>query len=527
VNPDWDLPYPSQRSPVFARNVVATSQPLAAQAGLRMLLRGGNAVDAAVAAAIALTVVEPNNNGIGSDAFALVWDGSALHGLNASGRAPAGLDPGRFEGLSAVPAFGWDAVTVPGAVSAWVALSQRFGALPFADLFGPAIHYAREGFPVGPHSAVYWRLVESWYRPFPDFAAHFLPGGRAPRAGEIFRCPDTAATLESIAASTGESFYRGELAAKIAACAAAAGAAFSADDLASHCAEWVKPISQAYRGVRLHELPPNGQGLTALIALGILEHHDVSVLPVDSADSIHVQAEAVKLAWAEAERHIADPEAMRQTPEVFLDPEFLAERAGTIDMRRAQAPHSAVPASADTVYLTAADAGGRMVSFIQSNYLAFGSGIVVPGTGIHLQNRGLGFSLEPGHPNRVGPGKRPFHTIIPGFVTRDGRAEASFGVMGGHMQAQGHVQLLVRMQDYGQNAQTACDAPRWHVREDGALLLEPGIAADAVESLRERGHAVVTDAMPHLFGGAQLITVLDDGYCGASDKRKEGQAVGF
>jgi len=527
VTPNWDLPYPSQRSPVLARNVVATSQPLAAQAGLRMLLRGGNAVDAAVAAAIALAVVEPNNNGIGSDAFALVWDGVELYGLNGSGRSPAGLDPDRFAGLPAIPAFGWDAVTVPGAVSAWAALSQRFGALPFADLFEPAIQYARDGFPVGPHSAFYWRLVESWYRPFPDFAAHFLPGGRAPRVGEIFRCPDTAATLEAIAASSGESFYRGELAAKIAACAAAAGAVFSAEDLARHRPEWVVPLSQPYRGVRLHEIPPNGQGLTALIALGILQHHDVSSLPVDSADSIHLQAEAMKLAWAEAVRHIADPEAMRHAPDVFLDAGFLAQRARAIDLRRARRPQSAVPASPDTVYLAAADASGRMVSFIQSNYLAFGSGIVVPGTGIHLQNRGLGFSLEPGHPNRVGPGKRPFHTIIPGFVTRDGQAEASFGVMGGHMQAQGHVQMLVRMQDYGQNPQAACDAPRWHVREDGALLLEPGFAPEAVGSLRERGHEVVTDAMAHLFGGAQLITVLEDGYCGASDKRKEGQAVGF
>jgi gamma-glutamyltranspeptidase/glutathione hydrolase len=492
-----------------------------------MLLRGGNAVDAAVAAAIALTVVEPNNNGIGSDAFALVWDGEALHGLNASGRAPAGLVPERFAGMSGVPPFGWDAVTVPGAVSAWVALSERFGALPFADLFEPAIHYAREGFPVGPQSAYYWQLVEPWYRPFPDFTAHFLPAGRAPRAGEVFRCPDTANSLEAIAASAGESFYRGALAAKIAACAEAAGAAFAADDLANHRAEWVTPLSQAYRGVRLHEIPPNGQGLTALIALGILGQHDVGGYPVDSADSIHLQAEAMKLAWAEAVRHIADPDAMRHAPEVFLDAGFLAERAQRIDMRRAQAPESAVPASADTVYLTAADAGGWMVSFIQSNYLAFGSGIVVPGTGIHLQNRGLGFSLEPGHPNRVGPGKRPFHTIIPGFVSRDGRAETSFGVMGGHMQAQGHVQMLVRMHDYGQNAQAACDAPRWHVREDGALLLEPGIADSQLESLRARGHTVVTDAMAHSFGGAQLITTLPDGYCAASDKRKEGQAVGF
>lgn len=524
---DWSLPYPSRRSPVFAQNVVATSQPLAAQAGLRMLLAGGNAVDAALATAIALAVVEPNNNGIGSDAFALVWDGKRLHGLNASGRSPAGWTPERFAGRDRMPPFGWDSVTVPGAVSAWAALSGRFGALPFARLFEPAIHYAREGFPVGPISAFYWKFGEGAYGDYPDFAAHFLEHGRAPRPGERFVCRDTATTLESIADSGGEAFYRGELAERIVACSEAAGGAMTAADLAGHRAQWVAPISQPYRTVELHEIPPNGQGLTALIALGILRHHDMSNHDVDSADSIHLQVEAIKLAWAETERHVADPAAMQHPTAAFLEPELLAERARSIDVNESHSPRSAIPAAPDTVTLCSADASGMMVSYIQSNYLAFGSGIVVPGTGIHLQNRGLGFSLEPGHPNRVGPGKRPFHTIIPGFLTRGGQADMAFGVMGGHMQAQGHVQMTVRREDYAQNPQAACDAPRWHVREDGALLLEPGFDTSVVEELRRRGHRIVQDAPPHVFGGAQLISRLPDGYCGASDHRKEGHAVGF
>ncbi|MBW2281150.1 MAG: gamma-glutamyltransferase family protein [Deltaproteobacteria bacterium] len=528
----WRLPYASRRAPVFARNLVATSQPLAAQAGIRTLLAGGNAVDAALATAITLTIVEPSNNGIGSDAFALIWDGRALHGLNASGRAPAGWTPERFAGRDAMPERGWDAVTVPGAVSAWVAASERFGALPFEDLFAPAIEYARDGFQVGPYTGLAWRLAERSYADFPEFASHFLPGGRSPRPGERFTAPDTAATLEEIAATRGESFYRGALAERIAAASAAAGGAMTADDLAAHRADWVEPVSQRYHDVRLHEIPPNGQGLAALIALGVLEHHDLAALPVDSVDSVHLQVEAMKVGWSEAARHFGDPDSMALSPGDFLEPGFLAARAAAIDPKRAAPLRSHLPTNPDTVYLTAADADGRMVSFIQSNYRGFGSGIVVPGTGIALQNRGSGFTLEPGHPNRVGPRKRPFHTIIPGFVTwsggeRDGEAAMSFGVMGGHMQAQGHVQMVVRVRDYDQNPQAASDAPRWQVREDGALRLEKGFDPDVIEGLRERGHELVLENPPHVFGGAQLITRVADGYCGASDHRTEGLAIGL
>ncbi len=523
---DWKLPYASRRAPVFARNVVATSQPLAAQAGLRMLLAGGNAVDAALATAITLTIVEPCSNGIGSDAFAIVWDGAELHGLNASGRAPAGWTRERFEGRDSMPGRGWDSVTVPGAVSAWAALSERFGALPFDELFGPAIEYARDGFQVGPFTGWAWRFAERGYAEFPDFGQHFLPGGRAPRPGERFTAPDAAATLESIASTRGESFYRGELAKRIAECSAAAGGALDARDLAEHRADWVTPVAQDYRDVRLHEIPPNGQGLAALIALGVLQHHDLASSPIDSVDSVHLQVEAMKIAWSEARRHFGDPDHMALSPEDFLEPGFLAQRAAAIDMKRAAPLRSHLPSSPDTVYLTTADSDGRMVSFIQSNYVGFGSGIVVPGTGIAMQNRGFGFTLERGHPNEVGPRKRPFHTIIPGFLTQGGVPAMSFGVMGGHMQAQGHVQLVVRVRDYGQNPQAACDAPRWQVREDGALRLESGFDRDVIEGLRGRGHELVLDNPPHAFGGAQLITRLADGYCGASDHRKEGLALG-
>ncbi len=524
---DWTFPYPSQRMPVLSENVVATSQPLAAQAGLRMLLKGGNAVDAALATAIALTVVEPTSNGIGSDAFAIVWDGDRLSGLNASGRSPKALSPERFEGLDAMPTLGWDPVTVPGAVSAWVALSRRFGALPFEAIFEPAVHYARQGYLVSPITARAWRTAEKRYRDFPSCGEAFLPNGRAPRPGERFSCPDQAQTLERIAETEGEAFYRGNLAERIAAHAEATGGLMTTEDLAEHEVAWVTPMAQDYRGQALHEIPPNGQGLAALVALGLLQHHDVGSLPVDSADSVHLQVEAMKLAFAEAHRHIADPAWMDVPPEALLEPGFLAERAGTIDMTEAHFPESALPTSPDTVYLTAADASGMMVSFIQSNYLGFGSGIVIPGTGISLQDRGACFRVEEGHPNRVGGGKRPYHTIIPGFVTRGGEPLMSFGVMGGHMQPQGHVQMMVRIYDYGQNPQAASDAPRWFVDENFNLFLEPGFDPAVVTSLRERGHHVTPNAPSGRFGGAQLIARLENGYCAGTDWRKDGQAVGF
>ncbi|MEE9267462.1 MAG: gamma-glutamyltransferase, partial [Gammaproteobacteria bacterium] len=353
---DWSLPYSSQREAVLARNVVATSQPLAAQAGLRMMLDGGNAIDAAVAAAVALTVVEPTSNGIGADAFALVWAGGGLHGLNASGRSPKALKPERFDGLDAMPLLGWDAVTVPGAVSAWIELAQRFGSLPIEKLFEPAITYARDGYLVSRQTAYYWALGHEKYREFGEYQKTFCPNGRAPRAGEQISLPNHARTLQRIAETSAEAFYRGDLAERITEHAAATDGLITRDDLASHRAEWVRPISVDYSGYTLHEIPPNGQGLAALIMLGILGHHGLGDLPVDSADSLHLQIEAMKLAFADAHRYIADPAWMDIDVQHLLDPAYLAERSSLIDPSRALDPGHGRPKPGGTVYLTTADA---------------------------------------------------------------------------------------------------------------------------------------------------------------------------
>ena len=484
--------------------------------------RGGNAVDAALTTAIALTVVEPNNNGVGSDAFAILWDGKQLAGLNASGRSPAGWTPDRFADYEVMPNLGWDAVTVPGAVSAWVALADRYGKLPFADLFEPAIRYAKDGFQVGPKTAFYWQLAETTYADYPDFADHFLP---APAAGQKFYRPDLATTLEAIAASHGSAFYQGELAEKIASSALAAGGALCKTDLEDHRADWVTPTHQDYRHVTLHEIPPNGQGLAAQIALAILAHFDPP--PLDSAEGVHLQIEAMKIAIRAAFEHFADADAMRLSAEELLGTESIARAAASIGKKASTPAPVALPISHDTVYLTAADASGMMVSYIQSNYKGFGSGIVIPDTGITMQNRGCGFDLDPTHPNCVGPGKRPYHTIIPGFVTEGGAPRMSFGVMGGHMQHQGHVQMINRIFDHGQNPQAASDAPRWHVYPDYSVALENGTAGAVASDLAARGHSVRFEPFEGTFGGAQLILRNDDGYIGGSDHRKEGMAAGF
>ena len=525
---DWQFPYPSQRMPVLARNVVATSQPLAAQAGLRMMLKGGNAVDAILASAIALTVMEPTSNGIGSDAFAILWDGSRLHGLNASGRSPAAWNPQRFAGKREMPRRGWDSVTVPGAVSAWRALSEKFGKLGFTDLFEPAIEYARDGFMVSPTIARLWARQINDLQSQPGFAEAFMPRGRAPQPGEQFAFPDQAKTLTLIAETRGDAFYHGELAQKMVAFSKANGGVLSLDDLASHQCDWVEPIDLRYRDYHLHEIGPNGQGIGALMALGMLETLDLAQLPVDSADSLHAQIEATKLAYADIDQYVADPAAMRTKVSELLDRGYLAERAKLIDLQRAQNPGHGSPTRGGTVYLTAADASGMMVSYIQSNYQGFGSGVVVPGTGISLQNRGYGFTLAAGHDNQVGPRKRPFHTIIPGFVSKDGLPVMSFGVMGGTMQAQGHTQVMIRFADYRQNPQAASDAPRWRIDTGLKVNFEPGFKPEVYEELKRRGHDIaMADRMSTEFGRAQLIYRMPDGYLAASERRTDGQAVGF
>ena len=524
---DWSNPYPMSRRPVLARNMVATSQSLAAQAGVRMLLAGGNAVDAALATAITLTIVEPISNGIGSDAFAVIWDGKELHGLNASGRSPAAWTPEYFSG-KAVPMRGWNSVTVPGAVSAWVELSRRFGKLAFERLFEPAIDYAANGYPVSPFVAQSWQNQARELARQPGFAEAFLPDGRAPAMGEIFRLPAAARTLESIAATRGEAFYRGDIAECLASHASASGAAMTQADLAAHELNWCGTISQSYRGLSVHEIPPNGQGIVCLIALGVLSHFDMRSHRADSADSLHLQIEALKLAFADAYRYVADPKAMTLSPAQLLDPAYLASRAKLIDMKRAQDFGHGTPPRGGTVYLAASDSSGMMVSMIQSNFSGFGSGVVVPGTGVSLQNRGSGFVLADGHPNRVAPRKRPYHTIIPGFVMKDGVPLMTLGLMGGSMQPQGHTQLLVRIADYDQNPQAAIDAPRLRVVQGLEVNVEPGFASTVLEDLGRRGHRIAALPSGYMdFGCSQLILRLAEGYIAGCDSRRDSLAVGF
>jgi gamma-glutamyltranspeptidase/glutathione hydrolase len=525
---EWNNPYPTVRKPTLARNVVSTSQPLAAQAGLRMLLKGGNAIDAALAAAITLTVTEPISNGIGSDAFAIIWDGAQMHALNASGRAPAAWKPEFFGTARAMPQRGWNSVTVPGAVSAWVTLSQRFGRLPFEQLFEPAIDYAENGFLVSPFVATRWASQVPELREQPGFAEAFMPGGRAPAIGELFVHRAQAQTLRRIAVSKGEAFYRGELAHAIAAHSRAHGGAMTEADLAAHRPDWVKPISVNYRGCTVHEIPPNTQGIVCLMALGMLEHCDLGRYPVDSADSIHLQIEALKLAFVDAYRYVGDPATMSVTSEQLLAPGYLAQRAKLLDESKAQDFGHGQPASGGTVYLTAADAGGMMVSMIQSNYLGFGSGVVIPGTGISLQNRGSGFNLSTGHANQVGPGKRPFHTIIPAFVSRDGQPVMTLGLMGGTMQAQGHTQLMVRMALHGQGPQAAIDGPRFRIVQGMEVNFEHEFPRATLEALARRGHKVVELPPGYMdFGCSQIVRRLEGGYLAASDPRRDSLAVGY
>jgi gamma-glutamyltranspeptidase/glutathione hydrolase len=536
---DWEPRYATPRRPVFARNVVSTSHPLAVQAGLRMLAAGGNAVDAAIAAAACMTLVEPCSNGLGSDAFCILWDGKQLHGLNASGPAPAAWTPDYFArkyGADAAtpPQRGWDSVSVPGAVAAWVALSGRFGKLPFADLLAPAIDIAERGYIVPVVIAEKWMLAAMVPELVsqPGFAQTFLPHGRAPVVGELFRMPAAARMLRAVAETKGAALYGGEIAEDVARCAREQGGAHTVADFAAYQPEWVTPIGKDYRGHTLHEIPPNGQGIAALMALGMLQHHDIAALPLDGADSMHLQIEAMKLAFADVYRHVSERATMQVSTEQMLDDGYLAGRAKLIDPQRAQDFGPGLQPKGGTIYLTAADESGMMVSFIQSNYMGFGSGVVIPDWGMSLQNRGHGFSLRAGSPNIVAPGKRPFHTIIPAFLTQAGQPVMSFGVMGGDMQPQGHLQMLVRLLDYGQNPQAACDAPRWRFNLQKKLNLESGVPAETVAGLVQRGHVLddIQDSYQD-FGAGQFIWRLGDpaaeGYAAASDHRRDGQAAGF
>jgi gamma-glutamyltranspeptidase/glutathione hydrolase len=540
MNFNYNNPYTSTRLPVFARNVVSTSHPLAAQAGLRMLWQGGNAVDAAIAAAAAITLTEPVSCGLGSDAFCILWDGQALHGLNASGTAPQTWTPAYFkrkygEDAQTPPKRGMDSVTVPGAVASWVALSERFGKLPFEDLLQPAIEIAERGYLLPVVVQQKWAAATPELRNQPGFAQNFLPWGRAPHVGELFQFPAAAKGLRAIAQSKGQAFYGGEIAQAIEQFSAQNGGSITAKDFADYKPEWVTPLAQNYRGYTLHEIPPSGQGIAAQIAMGILENFDMASLALDGVDSQHLQIEAMKLAFADVYRYVAEPSAMAVTPAQMLDPTYLKQRAQLINMKKAQNFGAGNPVKGGTIYLSAADENGMMVSFIQSNYMGFGSGCVEPNFGISLQNRGHGFSvnangLNPA--NLVAPGKRPFHTIIPAFLTKDGQPVMSFGVMGANMQPQGHMQTLVRMIDYGQSPQAACDAPRWRYNEGLEINVEASLDSATAQGLQARGHqvGVINDSYQD-FGAGQFIWRAGDpkveGYIAASDARRDGLAAGF
>jgi gamma-glutamyltranspeptidase/glutathione hydrolase len=517
TNFSHDHPYPSQRSTTYAKDgMVAASQPLASQIGRDMLARGGNAVDAAIAAAAALTVVEPTGCGIGGDAFALVWiadnsqDRGKLYGLNASGHAPSALtlEAMKRAGHESMPMYGWTPVTVPGCPAGWAELSRRFGKLEFATLLEPAIHLARHGFPVSPVISELWQRAESTYREQLKGEAAlvwfetFTPQGRAPKPGEIFRCEALARTLEELARTKCESFYRGELADKIDAFSQRTGGYLRREDLANYQPEWVEPISTNYRGYEVWEIPPNGQGLVALMALRVLEGFDISHR--DDPLTLHRQLEAMKLAYTDGRTHITEPASMTYQVEELLSDDYTSKRRNMIG-ERAIDPAPGKPDAGGTVYLATADTEGNMVSFIQSNYHGFGSGIVIPETGIAMQNRGHNFSLDPHHDNALAPGKKTFHTIIPGFLSKNGVGLGPFGVMGGFMQPQGHVQVVMNMIDFGLTPQAALDAPRWQWVGERRISFEHTFPAHLAREMTARGHEVSLSHDTTSFGRGQII----------------------
>jgi gamma-glutamyltranspeptidase/glutathione hydrolase len=539
-----DFSFASRRSNIVAQNgLVATSQPLAAQAGLDVLKAGGNAVDAAIATVATLCVVEPCSTGIGGDAFALIWMAKErkLYGLNASGPAPQQLtaDFVRNQGHTTFPTQGGLAVTVPGSLRGWQLALERFGTLGLDRLLQQPIAYARDGFPVSQRIARSWQRSTEKLSRLPNSKRVWLPNGRSPRAAERFQNPEFAHTLQTIANNGYDAFYKGDIGRQIVAAVAADGGLLTQDDLASYQAEWVEPISVAYRdGFVFHEIPPNGQGLTALLALNIAKGFDLPALGYGSADYYHALIEAIKLAFADAHAFIADPRQADVPIESLLSNSYTQTRRALIQPNIALQPTPGQPQiHGDTVYLTVADGDGNMVSWIQSLYMGFGSGITAGNTGVQLQNRGANFSLEPGHPNEAAPGKRPFHTIIPGFITKNGQAWSSFGVMGGFMQPQGHLQVGVNMIDFGMDPQTALDAPRFQWMKDKQVALETActeladvaVSDNIRHSLQQRGHQLLPKGSPLHYGGGQVIVRDPESgvFIGGSEPRNDGTAVGW
>lgn len=533
------------RSEAMAPNAMAaTSQPLATQVALDIMQQGGNAIDAAIAANAVLGLVEPTGNGIGGDLFAIVWDAETeqLYGLNASGRSPQSLTLDYFKqrGLDKIPARGVLPLSVPGTVDGWFELHEKFGALPMAQVLAPAIEYARQGFPVTEVIAYYFERNAAVIGEQPGFAEVFLKDGQPPQKGERFRNPDLANTLEKIANEGRDVFYRGEIARTIDAFVAEHGGFLSYDDLANHTSTWVEPVSTNYRGYDLWELPPNTQGIAAQQILNILENYDLAAMGFDSAEYIHHFVEAKKLAFEDRAKYYADPEFSAAPVTGLLDKDYAKERAKLIDPNRAGKAYEPgnPPTEGDTIYLTTADQQGNMVSLIQSNYRGMGSGITPTGVGFVIQNRGELFTLQEGHANVYEPGKRPFHTIIPAFVTKDGKPLMSYGVMGGATQPQMHAQILINMIDFGMNLQEAGDAPRilhtgssqptGEIMADGGVVsLENGFSAATRRELIKMGHTLQEAVGP--YGGYQAIwkNHEEDVYYGASESRKDGHAAGF
>ena len=523
-------PYPSGRYCVTARRgMVCTGNALASSAGLEVLRRGGNAVDAAIATAACLTVTEPCSNGIGSDAFAIVWMNGKLHGLNSSGCSPASISVEAVRPLSEdgkMPRFGWTPVTVPGAPGAWAALNARFGALPLAEDLAPAIRYAREGYPLSPVLAASFTSAAKRYRElfgdrreFREWFRVFTNGGEPYRFGDVVTLPDHARSLSLIAETNAEAFYRGEIAQAIARQSARDGGFITEKDLAAFEPLWVDPMGVDYRGTTVWELPPNGQGITALMALNILKNFSVGAK--EDEETYHLQFEAIKLAFADSRHYVTDPRFMTADPALLISPEYGAARAREIGPE-ASVPRYGDPSGSGTVYLCAADGDGNMVSYIQSNYMGFGSGIVAEGYGVSLQNRGADFSLEDGACNRLEPSKRTYHTIIPGFMTRGGQAVGPFGVMGGYMQPQGHLQVAMNFIDHRLDPQACLDAPRWQWTGGKIFLVEPGFSAAVAGQLARRGHDVRFSRDIGSFGRGQMIVRLDNGtLVGGCDPRTD------
>lgn len=527
-----DQPHASRRTVVYARRGMACAgNPTAASIGLQTLWKGGNAVDAAVAMAAAMPLVEPTGNGLGSDAFVLIWKDGKLHGINGSGPSPLGatLDAYRARGFTEIPAYGVLSVDVPGCVATWAEVSKRFGRMDFKDVLAPAIDYARTGFAVSPTVSILWARAEKLYAKFradPQFEpwfAHFAPEGRAPRAGEVFASADMARTLERIAATEGRAFYMGELAERTAEFMEANRGLLSYEDLASFAPEWVEPISVNYRGYDVWEMPPNGHGITVLMALKILSGMKLGERL--TAGTMHQQIEAMKLAMADTAEHVTDPAAMRVTVEELLSDDYAAKRRARIGPE-ALLPTAGDPRGSSTVYFCTADDEGTMVSFIQSNYRGFGSGIVIPGTGISLNDRANNFRFDEAHANALAGGKRPYHTIIPGFLTKDGEAVGPFGIMGGFMQPQAHVQVVENLIDWHLNPQQALDAPRWQWTGGRRVEVESDMPANEVLKLARMGHEVTVKADLTLMGRGQMILRAGDGtLVGATEKRTDGQIM--